>query len=157
MGKLLNGATLVLIIDLVFVPVQSGKTHSQQPRKSASFTNSIMPVKKKLMARVESHLLSDSEEEAILKMISIGKKPNTSGTTRTRSKGRSDEIFALIEKVVAIGAEIRFSNDSDLNLETNTEWFSPKNQKEIRLEVRTFELHFLSMFLKIILIISIPL
>lgn len=110
------------------------------------------------MARVESHLLSDSEEEAILKMISIGKKPNASGTTRTRSKsGRSDEIFALIEKVVAIGAEIRFSNDSDLNLETDTEWFSPKNQKEIRLEVRTFELQFLFIFLNAILINSIPL
>ncbi|GFH53189.1 hypothetical protein CTEN210_09665 [Chaetoceros tenuissimus] len=114
----------------------TGKTHGVQSRNSSSFTNSIMPVKKKLMARVESHLLSDSEEEAILKMISVGKKPNTSGTTRTRSKsGRSDEIFALIEKVVAVGAEIRFSNDSDLNLENNTEWFSPKNQKEIRLEL----------------------
>ena len=95
-----------------------------------------MPVKKKMMARVQSHLLTESEEENILKMISAGKKSNTSGTTRTRSKsGRSDEIFALIEKTVSIGAELRFSNDSDLNLETDTEWFSPSRQKEIRLEV----------------------
>ena len=106
---------------------KSTKTPKKMSKPSQQKGKTVTPPKE------PGNALSLSEIRHIKSLIEISINPNdTSQPTPLYPQTRCEEIHALIEEMVAKGAEIRKNANSQNDHE---EWFHPQMQKCIRLQV----------------------